>query len=338
MTRADTDQLLREFRADVPPAEAAAVRRAREALERRAAGDAPARARRPRRRRTLAVTGAVAVAVAIGAVVGLDSGGVHRDLTAAQALERVARVAASQPAERTLVRPGQYWYVRSRTAFMTTEIRSRVSYSAITPSIREIWLGRSGGGRLNEHGSMPIFLGPRDKQRWVSAGRPDLRRDNVTSLGGSPAIVAFGSRSLTFTQLRRLPTGPAALYRRIKAAAGEAGPGPSQEAFTVIGDLLREAPVPPRIRAALYRAAGRIHGVRLVGEVRDPVGRTGLAIALTANDTRRELIFDPKTSALLAEREVLIHRVKWIDAPAGATIGSSTYLKSGVVDSTHDRP
>jgi hypothetical protein len=338
MTPVDTEQLLREFRADVPPAEAAAARRAREALERRVAGDTSARTRRPRRRLVPAMAGAAAVAVAIGAIVGLDSGGVHRDLTAAQALERVARVAASQPAERTLVRPGQYWYVRSRTAFMTTEIRRRLSYSAITPSIREIWLGGSGGGRLSEHGSKPIFLGSRDKQRWVAAGRPDITRDNVTPLGGTPAIVAFGSRSLTFAELRRLPTDPGALYRRIKDAAGDAGPGPNQEAFTVIGDLLREAPVPPKIRAALYRAAARIHGVRLIGEVRDPVGRTGLAVALTANDSRRELIFDPKTSALLAEREVLIHRVKWIDAPSGATIGSSTYLESGVVDSTHDRP
>jgi hypothetical protein len=334
MTPVDLDQALREFRADVPPPDDATVRSGRDALARRI-GDGPqVRVRRSRRRLGVALAGAGAVA--LGAIFGLDSGGVHRDLTAAQALERVARVAAKQPERRTFVRPGQYWYVRSRTAYLTT-VGDQPSYSAITPSIREIWLGNR-GGRLDEHGSKPIFLGPRDKARWKAHGRPDLRRNNVMPLGGDSAIVAFGSRNLTFKELRRLPTEPDALYAEIKQAAGKAGPGPRQEAFTVIGDLLREAPVPPNVRAALYRAAARIPGVRLIGEVRDPIGRKGLAVALTANDTRRELIFDPDDSTLLAEREVLIHRVKWIDAPAGSDIGSAAYVESGVVDSTHERP
>lgn len=338
MSSTDIDQRLREFRADVPPADDATVSRNRSMLDERLAGAALRRRPRAPRRMALATAGAVTVAAAVAVVFGLDSGGVHRDPTAAQALERVARVAARQPAERTFVRPGQFWYVRSRTAYMTTAIGDRRAYSAITPSVREIWLGSTGGGRLNERGGKPVFLGERDRQRWRAAGSPSLTRDNVASLGGSPSIVPFGSRTLTFSQLRRLPTDADALYRRIRDAAGDAGPGPNQEAFTIIGDLLREAPVPPAVRAALYRATAGIHGVRLAGEVRDPIGRRGLAVALQADHSRRELIFDPETSALLAEREVLVRRVKWIDAPRGSVIGSSTYLKSGVVDSTRERP
>jgi hypothetical protein len=339
MSTLDPEQRLRAFRTDVPAAGDAARARAREALNKRIAGAPHARPRAPRRRTAVlaAGAGALALALVIAVVFGLDSGGIRSDPTAAQALERVARVAARQPVERTLVGPGQYWYVRSRTAFMTT-VGDQPPYSAITPSVREIWLGHTRGGRLYERGEKPQFFGARDRMRWRAAGSPSLTRNMVTSLGASPATVAFGSRSLTFDELRHLPTDVDELSAQIKSAAGGAGPGPNQEAFTVIGDLLREAPVPPAVRAALYRAAARIHGVRFVGRVRDPEGREGLAVALRAGDSRRELIFDPDTSALLAEREVLVHRVKWLDAPAGTVIGSAAYLKSGVVGSTHERP
>jgi hypothetical protein len=50
------------------------------------------------------------------------------------------------------------------------------------------------------------------------------------------------------------------------------------------------------------------------------------------------LVFDPETSELLAERQVLLERVNWIDAEPGTVIGYAVYLNSGVVDATSDRP
>lgn len=50
----------------------------------------------------------------------------------------------------------------------------------------------------------------------------------------------------------------------------------------------------------------------------DPAGRNGTAVARTSDDAgfleRSELVFDPDTSELLAEREVLLERVDWVDA------------------------
>ena len=53
---------------------------------------------------------------------------------------------------------------------------------------------------------------------------------------------------------------------------------------------------------------------------------------------RRELVFDPGTSELLAERQVLLRRVGWVDAAPGTAIGWATYLESSTVDSASNRP
>lgn len=41
---------------------------------------------------------------------------------------------------------------------------------------------------------------------------------------------------------------------------------------------------------------------------------------------------------MLAEREVLLERVGWLDADPPEVIGHAVYLESGVVDSTKERP
>jgi hypothetical protein len=111
------------------------------------------------------------------------------------------------------------------------------------------------------------------------------------------------------------------------------------EMLVLVGDLLRETTAPPPLRAALYEVAARIPGVQLVGAVRDPAGRRGVAVALVDEQgIRSELVFDPETSALLAERDVLAGRVPKLDAAPGTTIGHTTYLDTAVVGSTSERP
>jgi hypothetical protein len=103
--------------------------------------------------------------------------------------------------------------------------------------------------------------------------------------------------------------------------------------FVIVGDIMRAGPVSPTARAALYRAAAYIPGVTLVGEVRDSLGRPGLAVAFRADGVREELVFDPETSALLAERRVLESPVAWLPGvPAGTVIGESAIIGSRLVD------
>jgi hypothetical protein len=67
----------------------------------------------------------------------------------------------------------------------------------------------------------------------------------------------------------------------------------------------RPTPAPRRApRAALYRVAALIPGVQLLGIVRDHSGRRGLGVAFTSHGFVNELIFNPRTAALLGERGI----------------------------------
>jgi hypothetical protein len=53
---------------------------------------------------------------------------------------------------------------------------------------------------------------------------------------------------------------------------------------------------------------------------------------------RYELVFDPRTSELLAEREVLLERAKFLDAKPGTVVGYAVYLEAATTSSIHKRP
>ena len=68
----------------------------------------------------------------------------------------------------------------------------------------------------------------------------------------------------SYRLLQSLPTDPHALLNLIYKATKGAGQSPDQEAFTTIGDLLRESIAPPDVSAALFRAAALIPGVSVI--------------------------------------------------------------------------
>lgn len=133
-----------------------------------------------------------------------------------------------------------------------------------------------------------------------------------------------------------LPTDVGALRRIIDERAAVGGGSTDYERFTIVGDLLRETVAAPQVRAALYRVAAGLGGVELIGSMTDRAGRTGTAVAMTSDQSsrdleRRILIFDPQTSTLLAEEDFLIHKVDWLDANPPVAIECDTYLVSDVV-------
>ena len=217
------------------------------------------------------------------------------------------------------------------------------------PVVRGIWVSPDGSGRIVETRGQPQFLSPADHAGWVEAGSPDLRAgktsDEVFRAQGSPepgTPVVAGSPEdyLPYRDLSGLPTDPDALKQLIEERKIEGGPPGDAETFTIIGDLLRETYTTPALRAALYQIASELPGVELVGQVKDPAGRDGIAVAYAEpQGFRHELIFDPQTSALLAERDVLTDpKTADLNAAPGTVIGYATYLASGVVDSTSGKP
>lgn len=343
--------LIRRFRDDVNEPDAQHVEDALESFL--AKIDLPAATRRPRPARRIAAIVAAAAAIAIGAPIVLPVGGPGgADPAAAEALRRVAVVA-----ERQTPAPAPadgYVYSKSKAAWRVHYDACSFPGKAVTPPMacpqlppndwvfsvlvsqtREIWISSDGSGRLVTTKEAPVFLGPRDRATWESAGSPPLDRAGTTD-------ETVGPQGLSPNDVSGYSTDTETLYRQIRAKADGYGPSTDAEMLVLVGDALREVIVPPKLRAALFRVAAMIPGVELVGPVTDPAGRNGTAVARTSNDAgyreRVELIFDPETSAFLAERQVLLERVDWIDAPPGTVIGYAAYLDSGIVASTSERP
>jgi hypothetical protein len=248
---------------------------------------------------------------------------------AAEVLRQVAAVAAVQEAD-TRPGPGQYFFTRSREASVATTFGVNTRWSALYPKERETWTAPDGTIRFRVTSQKPELVSAAQRAAWVAAGSPPLRSGQVSeeSIKGANK----------FLDTSNLPTEPKALRESIEArkAPEFVGPPGEAETFELIGDLLRETYLPPAFRAALYRVTAELPGIELLGEVEDPVGRTGIGIASPGPEIRHELIFNPETSALLGEREELV-----IDSKAArraglvprTEMGSTTYLESAVVNS-----
>ena len=280
-----------------------------------------------RRRFALGATALAATACVAAAVVLFGAGGAGPSPAAAAVLRHAAQTAAQQPATAPPA-SGQFVYTKSEGSSGTTSVLADgVAINFVQRVTREAWIGPDGSGRLREVASPGQFAAPADRAAWIAAGKPDV-------LGGSSSDENFRAGGLHYVDLTGVPTDPTELRRQIEDRTVEGGPAGDAETFTIIGDLLRETYAPPGVRAALFTIASQLPGVQLVGTVKDELGRSGTAVAYVSHGVNNELIFDPQSSALLAERELSTGDGSW--APVGTVLASISYVSSGVVDSTSD--
>jgi len=227
-------------------------------------------------RRRLTLTGAAAAVTAGAVTVSVLSLGGGRQAasgpgqpagytTAATLLRAAGQAAGAQPGGWP---NAAYWHATS------VYVRNGQTYH------REIWLGHRANGVLSD---------------------PGVDRGLIPLTG--PTLFGAG---LTWAQLYALPTDPAKLGAMLSDKVKGYGPDPNptggvsavQEEFVEIGDLLRESPASPALRKALYEVAAGIPGVRLVGNLKDALGRTGVGVARNGEET---LLIAPATGQLLAE-------------------------------------
>lgn len=298
------------------------------------------RAGRPRggRRRWAVAAGvaaaAVAITVAVPALLPDGHPGGAQD-AAAGVLMRAARVAATQEGSPP-PGPGQYVYTKTEAVWENgwagVGPNQDQYFSVLMPVVREAWIGTDGSGRLLETNGTPAFLTEHDRSVWLAAESPDLG-------GNKTHDESYTAGGLSYLDLTKLPTDPGELRTMIEERKVEGGPPGDGETFTIIGDLLRETYAPSKLRAALYQIASELPGVELIGNVKDPVGRDGTAVGYPSDGVLHELIFDPNTSALLAERTVVTDPAQaHLQVAAGTVVGWAAYLASGIVDSTDQRP
>jgi hypothetical protein len=284
-------------------------------------------ARIERRRSRRMLFPAAGLAIAVG-VVAIALVGLGREASVDPAAAAVLRDAAAKVKAQKPLPPlgrGRVLYVKSVDAYLNTWA-DRGNFSVLVPHVREIWQGPE-GGLLDSWSGEPRFLSERDRQRWIAAGRPNLRGDG------------HGRAAIERQQRSDLPTNPDALFERLEDEARGHSEGTHRQMFTRLGDYLRETNITPAQRAALYEVAARIPGVELVGRVRDPVGRPGVAVAMAqrSDGVRHTLVIEPKTGTLLAEQEVTLEE-NFYGYPAGTVVGHSTYLETRMVKAVGLRP
>jgi hypothetical protein len=283
---------------------------------------APQPSRRPRRATlaAAAVSGVLAAAMAVAAVTlstaarhpaGPSAAGQAQHSAAARLLARIA-VAASRQAT-PAVRGHQWEYIKT----VEKAIAGPFEWTArgtITPAGRKLTTYHSQLWRPVSD----ICLGFVERTTPSRTTPPEWgasRQASGSSHGGTGGTdekcpSAGSLNRSTYRLLQSLPTSPHRLLNLIYTEEKGHGPSPDQEAFTTIGDLLRDSIAPPRVSAALYRAAALIPGVSVVPDAVNAVGQHGVAVALTVpsgqrtRDVREEWIFDKTTLQMIGESTI----------------------------------
>jgi hypothetical protein len=300
-------RLLRDLHADLPPVSADRLARGREHLLASVQrGDRP-RAVRTRRRLVAGGVGTAGVAAGLASaliVAPTARVGHHPPVTvagAAAVFTHAADAAATRPDLRP--RPDQFVYVESESRQAPQPVSDGLPDQPGFSVHRRAWLSADGrhAGLVHNGGEEPVWLCDHDDQKAPKYGDGGLKQSKVDlakpPTGCTPAPPAYD---------RSLPTDPASaltwLYRH-----SQGGNPPDVQAFRTVGDTIRESYVPPGAMAAIFKAAARIPGVKVIGTVVDLTGRKGIAVGQTYGGIRDELIFDRTTYRLLGERTIVDH-------------------------------
>jgi hypothetical protein len=330
----DELDLIRSFRADTAPPTARAAARAERAWRR-------PEPRRPRFGGRVAIAVCVAAAATVAALVIPGERESRLGTPDASAAETLRLAAKSQKGGLSRpLRAGEFFYVRTKTAWsMGGDVEG--GYTVIGPGVRESWVAIDGERRFRTRpdGSMR-FPGPRDKKRWEAAGSPPgVVRSDHHERAPKQGPFYFGGEPMSYAELLDLPREARPLYQRLhqEAVDCECGRSVDNETFVIIGDLMRENPIPVDLEAALLRAAALIPGIKQIGTERDVAGREGVGVAVDYAGHRNVLIFDRNTHELLGENERLLERKNYVDGDPGELISGAAVMESRVLDSM-DRP
>ena len=321
----------------------------------------PARSGRRRvvaRRRLLvpAVGLAAAAAVAVGAVavgIGQDRG----TRTAANPDGHLMLLTMAESVQNQ-ADSGNYWQyqTQSRSLWLVPATGQGTLPYVLADTAQNTW---SIGVKPGEPSLMVSNLNDRrgpwtaeDTHRWMMAGSPTTvltddgyDKDNHGSLaqkiGGEQPVVdhtnfgakiaAVGPDNVDYDYLRSLPSDQAQLAQTLTSLYGRSkGKGPNDQANWMFGQVsgLITLPVSSGVRAAAYRILADLPGIASLGTVTDPLGRTGVAVALppmAAGDLgqqQQQLVVDPRTSTILSEQTVLV---------APSALAADAGLKAGTI-------
>ena len=294
--------------------------------------------------------GAVAIVVlAVALVVQLLPGsGPNAVSEADAALSQAATAAAARPPGVT-PRSGQYLY------YETTQLIQGLGPPA-PKGVRQFlfeatqtvqtWVTRHGAGRQRIVIGPSRLVFPADRAAWEAAGSPsgfhpvgsDTSYPSTQQPIGGPLVVEHGQYYLSYLNSSKFPTQPAALERYMERYFKIRGE--NQSAIFELAGTVLQVGASPALRAAIFDLIEHLHGVDLIGPVKDPMGRTGTGVAIHGKRNRTILIFDPKTSAVLGEKVISTKSATFSGqvTPKGTVVYSETFGTTGVVNTTKTYP
>ncbi len=230
---------------------------------------------------------------------------------------------------------------------------------ALVPAVKEVWTAQDGKTRVGETLGRVAFLSSANQKRWEAAGSPppwafdpsehEVGRDSSGRPVKDFAANSFrGRHEFTYlSRLSRLPTEPEALRLAVEnrdSSGTPLDPSPANSArggATVerLLEILSEPITSRALRAAAFNALAEIPGIGFERDVADAAGGKGDAIGwVRGSGFGRRFIFDPNTGQILAEAEMIFgpKATREYGAPAGTPFRETAYLRSGIVDSTHE--
>jgi hypothetical protein len=189
-----------------------------------------------------------------------------------------------------------------------------------------------------------------DTHRWLAAGSPETvgidaggkttkglelpvggGAPNVQRTDSSNGIFSFGADQVSYNYLQELPADQAELAQVLnklyRQEHHESDSDQPDWMFQQVGNLI-SFPVSSAVRASAYRILAGLPGITSLGMVTDPLGRTGVGVALPPQDysdlgeEQQQLIVDPTTSTILSQQTVITQ-----PSPLALAAG----LKSGTV-------
>jgi hypothetical protein len=211
--------------------------------------------RRRRARWPAAMLGLTAVATAVTVAVAIGSRPAPAPGRSSPMSGRQVLLAAAVNAEAKPARSGVYWHVKRVSA--TPDEHHRIVVDTY-----ETWTRRDG-------------------KTWSREGSDRVKAAR------SRTHFDLGDKRYTFAQLQRLPTDP----EKLKAKAKEARNTFPGILIYHLFALLDELPVPPKVRAAAFRALATLPAIQNLGKVKG-----GQHLRFSIDGAGTDMIIDPKTT------------------------------------------
>jgi len=264
---------------------------------------------------------------------------------AAQLNSAADKISSSDPA----LGPTQFRYVGTHAWWMATTSANKQSFSYLAENLLETWVPAD---------QKQDWLWRRDvtgKRKWVQGTEEQARAAGypideaawpegewrapcgdffAKEEGKQPCTEPGSWQRPTPEFLAGLPRDPAQLFARLKADAPGNKRGDA-EVLVLAADTLRSGLIPADLRAALYRALGRLPGLEITEQVANLDGRKGTAYGVNDGDIRQEIIVDPTTGEFIGERETAARNLDGLPAD---TVMTYTSVTTAIVDTMGTRP